>query len=609
MGNPVGTSVEVYVDPQHGPMEVWNYADDVATNDVMGSQSMKAMMDWARSTQLQGSMHRHHHRERRGTLWERDMFIAPNNVYGQMDLARHAAETDDVVSNAVNTSEALAFSEVRFWADDEDEQDVWNQVAADVDLDSRLREIWRELFVVSQVYVAVWWHTKTYKVRGKGEGGRAKRKEYTVRCPEAITLLDPFKVVPIGNMMFNQDRLGYIADRLEVDQFDRALENPMTDPVVGRLLLGKYDPPPAERQYLASLGVDITRLYEMNPETVFRHTLTRPQFQKFAPVRMKSVFELLDMKSQLKQMDRAHLIGGTNFIVLITKGSDQRPADNAEIKNLQTMVRTVGQLPVLVGDHRLDVKIVTPKLDSTLKPERYNVLDGRITANLFQMFVLGNYHAGASGDTSGDFVKVIAKGMESRRHMLRRSFEKFIIKPMFDQNLELNAPPKLVFSPKQIALNFDPNWASFLLDLREANEISRQTILSQFDIDQDDEAMLRQREMDNGYDDIFQTQVPYGTPNPLANPNGEPAPIPVTVTPATPAKAPGATKKAQSPRQARRSGGRSGGAAPGSGQGKAPRRPRNKSDRGKGPTTVPASEDTGDDDVEAQEEGEFDDGE
>lgn len=42
---------------------------------------------------------------------------------------------------------------------------------------------------------------------------------------------------------------------------------------------------------------------------------------------MKSIFELLDLKQQLRQMDRAHLIGGSNFIVLMTMGDkDHYPA-------------------------------------------------------------------------------------------------------------------------------------------------------------------------------------------------------------------------------------------------------------------------------------------
>ena len=125
---------------------------------------------------------------------------------------------------------------------------------------------------------------------------------------------------------------------------------------------------------------------------------------------MKSIFELLDLKSQLRQMDRVHLIGGTNFIIVVTKGTDQHPAKPQEIANLQAQVRTVARLPVLVGDHRLQVEIVTPKMDMTLKAERYNSIDSRITGRLYLTMVSGAYQAGTTGDDSIKLTKVIAAG-------------------------------------------------------------------------------------------------------------------------------------------------------------------------------------------------------
>lgn len=564
--------------------------------------------------------------QRAGNLFERDRYVTPANIYEQMKLAYRAIEDDDVVSGVLESTEALAFGKVSFYADDEDEEDVYNQVAADIDLDSRLREMWRELFAVSQFYCAVWWQTKTYKVRGVTKEGVKRRKEITLRAPKSLSLLDPLKVVPVGLSLFRQNKLAYIADRGEAESFNAAINGTNVDPIVSRLILGPYKPDDGERRWLSELGVAADRLYELNPATVFRHTATRPDFQKFASIRMKSVFELLDIKTQLRAMDRAHLIGGTNFIVLITKGSDDRPATPAEIGNLQTQVRTVARLPVLVGDHRLKVEIVTPKLDSTLKPERYNTIDARLSARLYQMFMLGNYAAGGGSDDSVKLAKFIAKGLESRRHMLRRTLEDAVFTPMFDRNDTLETAPKLLFHPKQIALDFDSAWATFLLDLRESNEISRNTILSQFDLDQADEARMLEREAEQ-YDDIFMTQVPFSVPNPKIAPDSpgtkpglipkkggavprgggqQPATTPDPNAPANipphthtpdgqtvplvPARVRKSAKKAapaaqpatrSAKRQAGRSGGgtrNGGGAAPGSGQGQPARNPRRKSD-------------------------------
>jgi hypothetical protein len=144
--------------------------------------------------------------------------------------------------------------------------------------------------------------------------------------------------------------------------------------------------------------------------------------------------------------------------------------------------------------------------------------------------------------------------------MLGRSFEANLLNAIRLTNQSaFTGRAKIRFDPAQIALTFDQGLASFMLDLREAREISRETILNQFGMDQKDEALRREREAEL-YDETFGTIVPHG-----ANPDsgGDPA------NPDVPT------------RLARRSGGRrgggirnGGGAAPGSGQGQETRDPR-----------------------------------
>jgi hypothetical protein len=499
---------------------------------------------------------------RNGGIFMRDRYITPLKVWDQMRLAYEAVTTDDIVAGVCETTESLAFSAISIFALEQDEEDAYNQIAANVDLDRRMREIWRDLFIVSQAYIAVWWERQTLQVRGKTPAGNKRRREFTCEAPTEISLLDPLKVVPVGSMLFGKERLAYIASPDEASQFDEILDvgnKEMDDEIVKRLVTAKYKPSRQEILELQALGIpNVDHLYLLNPDNVFRHTLTRGAYERVAPIRMKSVFELLDMKAQLRQMERAHLIGATNFIVIITKGSDQLPAQPAEIANLQGMVRTLARVPVLVGDHRLNVEIVTPKLDNTLKAERWNTLDSRISGRLLQLMVIGNYSAGAAGDDSIKLVKVMARGMESRRHMIRRSLEKHIFRPLMERNEEFTSMPKLQFHPQAIALDFDAAYASFLFDLRQANEISRETILNQFDLDEGLEAELRKREKVL-YDDIFQTQVPFSTPNPAQPPNQE----------QDPQAPPGQRGLPRDNGGGRRNGG---GAAPGTGQGQPSRR-------------------------------------
>ncbi len=58
---------------------------------------------------------------RRGTLFDRDQFVCPENPYEQMKVAYNAAD-DDIVGSFLDASEALAFSSVKMECDDPDEQ-------------------------------------------------------------------------------------------------------------------------------------------------------------------------------------------------------------------------------------------------------------------------------------------------------------------------------------------------------------------------------------------------------------------------------------------------------------------------------------------------------
>jgi hypothetical protein len=462
---------------------------------------MAALMRWSQTVQTES--------RRGGGIFDRDTYTSPSNIFDEFRVASHAAEYDDVVAGVVSATESLAFNKMSLECEDEDEQNIWNQVAADMDFDARLREMWRELFTVSQFYAAILWGTKDYKVKGTTPNGTRRKKEFkNLTVPVGLTLLDPLKVIPVGNLMFNRERLVYIASETEGVQFDKVLAGENTsDLIVNSLIEKKYNPKEEEKRVLQDIvgpKVDLNQLFYLKEENVFRHTETRPQYERFAPVRLKSVFELLDMKHQLRQMDRAFLLAGTNFIVLVTKGTDEKPATGREISQLATQVKMSARIPIIIGDHRINVEIITPKLDVTLEPNKHNLIDSRITSRLYQILASGNYSSGMKGDDSIKISRIIARGMESRRHMMKRALEIKVWKAAFDKNPSLKSNyPKLRFHPKRITLDFDNNVATYLQDLRDRGDISRQTLLDEVDISQEQEALKRKREEENGYDDVF----------------------------------------------------------------------------------------------------------
>lgn len=520
-------------------------ATDVPTREIIHAMENQypefaVLTRWAQNVQGRNS-----------GIFQRDRYVTPNCIFDQFKTAADATEHDDVVSGVCEMTEAIAFSSVEIECDDEDEQDIWQQIIDDMELFARMREMWRELFTVSQYYVGILWGTKSYKVRGTTDSGNKKKKSFdNLKVPIGLSILDPMKVAPVGNFMFGQERLAYIANRVEGEAFENVLAGPnTTDLIVAQLIESRYFAPMEEARYLkdACGASNLQYLFLMNQSTVFRHTMTRPAYKRFADVRLKAIFELLDLKQQLRQMDRAHLLANTNFIVLVKKGSDTMPAKPAELENLANQVRTAARVPIIVGDHRLEIEIITPKTDETLNPERYNALDSRVTARLLQLFATGNFATGAKGDDSIKLAKLVARGMESRRKMMGESLMKNVLLPTFVRNSVFKTPPNILFNPQRITLDFDPSVLAYLQETADRGWLSRETLLGEMDIDQVDEARRKKRE--KKYDSLFQPPVMPIAPG-AAGPPGQGGLAKAPTANATPSA---------NPKRAGQKGGRAGG--------------------------------------------------
>lgn len=494
---------EIVVDRNLG-VGVINYSD-LETDDVMSAalqqnRELAELVTWTRDTRS-GSA-----RTRAGGLFDRDRFVCPENPMDQMRTAVDASN-DDVVASFLDASEAMAIRNLHCNVIDEDEEDVWEQILDGCDLEERLREVWRELATLSQCYVAVWYETKDIAVRGTGESGVKRKRVFKgLTVPSGLTVLDPFKVIPVGNFLFGQETLTYFADPTERDVIDSYLlgdDASGADPIIARLIVGKYEPDFRDRKEIGNLGVDPNRLYILNPKYVWRITSTRPGYQRFSTVRMSSIFELLDLKHQLRQSDRATLIGASNFILLVKKGTDKEPAKQFEIQSLQNNMRSVSKVPVIVGDHRLNIEIITPKTDHTLDTQRYTILDLRIMGRLYGMFI----STATPRDDSLKLARVVSRGLESRRENMIKSFMKHLILPTFNLNDQLTDEPDLLVHPKRIALDFDPSLATYLLDLRDRGDLSRDSILSEIDYDEEVEYAKRKVEAEK-YDAVFAPLVP-----------------------------------------------------------------------------------------------------
>jgi hypothetical protein len=465
----------------------------------------------------------------RTSMFDRGMFTPPDNHYDEMRAARNAVLYDPIVAGVAEVTEAYAFQGCKWESEEPDETDVFNQLARDQNLDAVLRAMWKEEFTYGQCVAAKLWDWREYTVRGTTKQGNQRKRKFRIWAPLEIKVLDSAKTVPVGIGPLAGEKIAWQASLGEINAYQQSLTGELMDPLMNAFFVGQYEASFAEQAELEHLGVDPSRLLEMNPDWVFRHTLTKPDYDRFADIRLKSCFTLLDLKRQLMQSDRATLIGSANYILLIRKGSEKQPALPEEMANLHENYNFIAKMPVIISDHRLDIDIIAPKTDLTLNGDKYDVLDSRLLSRLFGTLSIAGH--GQRNETQITLSGAVARVMENRRHMLKRTLEVQIARAIVEHPRNagvFSVEPNLVFTPRNIALAMDQQYVTGLLALRTQREISRETILEYFSLDEATEAIRMQMEAEV-FDDIFKTQIPFAaagvgnTPPPADGQGGQPA--------------------------------------------------------------------------------------
>lgn len=521
--------------PDGRPIGVAN-STTIATGDIVGNREVQKLVgelgSWIEKSRRGG--------DDKAGMFNRSLYIVPDGPYDQMRVARTAVREDDIVSGVADATEALAFDGGLKWeSSNPDDADVFNQLSADLNLDGKIREMWRELYTVDQFVAVKLWDSVKYTARGKTDKGNKKKKVYEIWAPTELTLLRPENVVPIGFGPLRKDELAWQATPDEIGHYNTsAYGDQDIDPLMRAFFTGKYEPGIDERAELSKWGVNVERLLKMSSDWVFRHTSTRPDYQKFPDLRMRGVFNLLDLKRQLIASDRATLIGAANYILLIRKGSPDQPGTTEEINNLKQNYNFLAKLPVIISDHRLEIDVIAPKLDFVLKKEAYDALDARLLARLLATFVSTSGGRSAGPQAADSFSNVLASGLQNRRHMIKRALEREISRSVVEHPKNkgiFEERPSLVFTPRNVTVGTNQALLTAMLALRTQREISRDTMLEYMGLDEATEAQRMELE-EKLYDDIFKTVVPFaapgaGGPAPAAKP---PAAKPATPKPATP---------------------------------------------------------------------------
>lgn len=444
------------------------------------------------------------------SIFNRAGYVAPDNPYQQMEVAKKAVEHDDVVGGVADVAGGLIFQGAKWESTNADDADIFNQIARDLNLDGFLRQWFYEDYRYSQAVVGMWWGRRTYKVRGKTEHGNKRKLSRDVATPVALTFLDPTKVVPLKPGAFGQDRLAWHATREEYSAAVASQDGAFGDAVLRDFTIGPIKVSDSEASYLQSIGIDPKRLLGLNPMAVFRICDTKMSYERFPSPRLKSVFPLLDLKQQLIEADRVSLVGAANFILLVRQGTKEDPALPEELDNLRENFKVIAKLPVVIGDHRLNIDIITPDQEYTLDSKKYDTLDQRIMARCLRALSVGT--GDRSTATSSLLNRGIAASLETRRHMLKRELEMQIARAIIEHPYNADKfedEPNLTFMPRRIMIDAEAAISQAVQALRNTKDLSRESTLEFFGFDQAVEALRREFEESSGLDDIFQTEVPF----------------------------------------------------------------------------------------------------
>lgn len=464
-----------------------------------------------------------------GSLLARSEFRVPTNVIEEMRLARDLAERDDDVASVIREMVAIACGEgMEHIHADEKSTAIFNAVARNANLDHVFKEMYREYLTCGQVTTASLYTRENLEFTPRGA---TESITESVASP-VIGVFPSENIRIIGNDMFGTAQLTYDPPDARLREWLLEFFDPKTTPArkaeMGRadratanLFVGVYTPDPLDppEDQPGTWGMD--KLFILNPRLCHRTTMPKGSW-KYARPLLTANFALLEAKRLLNLMDYALLQGGSNFIVVAKKGSDQRPALAPEIENLKQVVKVASKSGVIVGDHRLSFEIITPKLDELLNSEKRRLLGRKIA-----MRMLGVAERAESPTSKGEEsdIHMIGRVVTCDRNDLQRHVENNIYPEIVRRNRKiLSKGPAGIWFPK-IVLQGVQFFTDLVLKLRDRGDIARSTAVAAAGFNWDAEVEKRKAELARGDDEVMiPGVVPHSSPEagPQDNPEGRP---------------------------------------------------------------------------------------
>lgn len=497
--------------------------DDAVLEATQDAFIEAASMAWGSSTNFQL------YQNNQGSLLARSEYRTPTNVIEEMRLARDLAERDDDVGSVLREMVAIAFGEG--WEHihaDEKSTAIFNAVAKNAKLERALKEMYREYLICSQFTTATLYTRENLEFTPRG--GAESVNELVTSPVMGVFLSEHVRV--IGNDMFGTAQLAYdppdrrLREWLE-EYFSertsagRKAQMGREDRATANLFVGVYKPDPlaAPEDQSGTWGAD--NLFLLNPRLCHRTTMPKGPW-KYARPLMTANFALLEAKRLLNLMDYSLLQGGSNFIVVAKKGSDQRPAQPEEVENLKQVVKVASRSGVIVGDHRLTFEIITPKLDELLNADKRRLVGRKIA-----MRMLGVSERGEDPSSKGEEsdIHMIGRVITSDRNDIQRHVENEIYPEIVRRNRSLlTKGPAALWFPKIVLQGLD-YFTDLILKLRDRGDIARSTAVQAAGFSWDAEVEKRKAELARGDDEVMVPGlVPHSSPEagPQDNQEGRP---------------------------------------------------------------------------------------
>jgi hypothetical protein len=454
-----------------------------------------------------------------GSLLARRQFSTPGSVIDEIKLARQLAERDDDVGNAIGAALAIAFADgFESYHEDSKTTQLFDGVARFMGGSALLKEMYREYLIAGSV-TTVGFPVRTklpYSTPGKEPSDSNEREESVVALKCGV--LPAELIRPLGNDIFGDSDLGYLPGDEATRRWLREFFDPETTPA--RKAAMRREDPVAAALFMEEVEVENTetligktmKLYRLNPRMAFRTSMPKGIEPHARPLLTRD-FALLEAKRLLNIMDYALLQGGSNYIVVAKKGTDERPALPEEVANLTDVVRRASKTGVLVGDHRLSFDIITPDLGGLLNGEKRRLLGRKLAAAVLRLPEQGTPDPGAAGMSAE--LELLSRVVASDRHDLKEHVERYVYGEVVKRNPTLfkrAEPPKLWF-PK-IILQGTQFFTDFVLKLRDRGDIPRKFAVQAAGFDWDAGVAQRKAELDAGIDETMApAAVPFSSPD------------------------------------------------------------------------------------------------